>query len=73
MGHRHHGFASNLGSIPEDPFGRTILNPGLVILVPRNRFLSHEERRHLRKQLRHRAKLTHVAGECCTGTGHRRR
>jgi hypothetical protein len=67
---RHHSFASNFGCIPGDPFGRTIINPGLVLLVPRDRELSHEERRHLRKQLKRRAKLTHVAGECCTG--HRR-
>lgn len=63
----HHFFSSNLGCIPEDPFGRTILNPGLVLLVARDRELSRKERRHLRKQLKRRAKLTHVAGEGCTG------
>lgn len=65
-----HFFASNFGNIPGAPDGRLIVNPGLVLLVPRDRKLDRKERRHLRKQLKHRAKLTHVAGECCTG--HRR-
>lgn len=69
MSHRH-GFASNFGCIPADPFGRTILNPGLVLVVPGECHLDRKEKRRLFKRLQKRAKHTHVAGECCTGREH---